>query len=179
MRVTGVLRRPIRWESADTQLFIFMLCQTNCEPPTGSSRAPYYCECKPLTEWCNPTEPFWCSQLVDTTFTSLSTDSKVCRSRHKIPFLSRPRCVETPYSGRANPVVLDGRYMLVAQDSAQVKKNQPFLIIHYWIRTDIGKPVFMNDLKIYCLFPGECWSEVQDLTCRSVTKTLQYLNKNI
>ena len=76
-------------------------------------------------------------------------------------------------------MVLDGRYMLVAQDSAQVKKNQPFLIIHYWIRTDIDKPVFMNDLKIYCLFPGECWSEVQDLTCRSVTKTLQYLNKNI
>ena len=63
----------------------FPLCQTSCESPTGSSRTPHYCECKPLTEWCNPQEPFFCSQLVNTTFTSLSTDSKVCRSRLKIP----------------------------------------------------------------------------------------------
>ena len=58
--------------------------------------------------------------------------------------------METPYSGRANPVVLDGRYMLVAQDSVQVKKTLALsLIIHYWIRTDIDKPVFMTDLIIY------------------------------
>ena len=34
-------------------------------------------ECKPLIDWCDPAKPFHCKELAGTTFTSLSTDTKV------------------------------------------------------------------------------------------------------